>query len=162
MATGFRIGGLLFILPGAALLYFGLTGSGDARLALTIIGATFLPCGLVFFWIAKKVQGLGNARKLREHGGIAGKGTITSIVETRMRINYTNPVFRLGLLVEVPGWPPYQVEIREAVPCLSLGAIAPGRTLAVWVDPSDPQTVAVDFSMQPAGAPAGFGPSPAM
>jgi hypothetical protein len=151
MKTGYRIGGILFILTGAAFIVGGLMGPSAARMGLMITGIVFIPCGFLFFWVAKNVSGMGSAAKLRESGGIAGRATIMSIGETGMTLGNLNAVFNLGLLVEVPGRPPYQVAVRQAVPRIALGMVAPGAVVAVWVDPADPNKVAVDFSMAPAG-----------
>jgi hypothetical protein len=110
---------------------------------------------LVLVMVFKRLGGMSRTSKIRDKGGLPGQATILSIAETGMTINETNAVLRFGLAVQVQGRPQYQVEITQSVPRIAMGMVAPGRVVAVWVDPADQSKVAIDFSMVP---PAAAGP----
>jgi hypothetical protein len=152
MKMGFTIGAVVLGAVGAAMLVGAFTVGGFATTGLLSGGVTLIVVALVFFSVGKRVGGFSNPARMRQQG-IAGRGTIVSIAETGMTINSLNAVFRFGLAVEVPGRPPYQVEISQAVPRVALGMIAPGRVVAVWVDQVDPSKVAIDFSIPAPSAP---------
>jgi hypothetical protein len=53
------------------------------------------------------------------------------------------PVLEIDLLVSRDGQPPYPATVSQMIPNAQLGTVAPGATLAVKVDPSNPQTVLI-------------------
>jgi hypothetical protein len=83
------------------------------------------------------------------HTGLAGTATLTAVRDTGSRLDH-QPLVELDLLVMVPGRPPYPVTLRTVVPIMGMGAMQPGRALAVWVDPVQPQRVAVAWEQTPA------------
>jgi len=78
---------------------------------------------------------------------VVGTATVLGLASTSMYVN-NQPVAKVTLSVQLPGRAPYTVEKREVVPLLALGMITPGSSLAVAVDPTDPQKVVIDWSGQ--------------
>jgi hypothetical protein len=60
---------------------------------------------------------------------------------------------RIGLNVQIPGGQPYNVLIQQLVDPIRMGALQPGATSEVRVDPANPNNVVIDFSkpILPAG-----------
>lgn len=77
-------------------------------------------------------------------GGISGTGVITGMGQTGMMVNNL-PQLTFELQVQVPGQPPYQASVKQTVPHAVLGMLAPGRTVAVVVDPNKPSKVKLDL-----------------
>ena len=147
--------GVVFTIAG---IYFGYqmlqpaqpTGLGEidfGHTAAPILALTFLPMGLIFMGVGYYfVRSQGNQNKILQQG-IAGTATVLGLASTNMYIN-EQPVAKLTLSVQLPGRAPYTVERREVIPLLALGMIAPGKSLPVAVDPTDPQKVVIDWSGQ--------------
>lgn len=108
-------------------------------------------------------------------GGTPGTAVITGMGQTGMMVNNL-PQLTFELQVQLPGQLPYQADVRQTVPHAVLGMLAPGRTVAVVVDPNKPAKVKIDFqgtanlsavaavpgasSYAMAGAPAPVAPPP--
>lgn len=90
-----------------------------------------------------------NAAAELRYTGLAATATLTAARDTGSRLNH-QPLAELDLLVMVPGRPPYPVTLRTVVPVIGMGAMQPGRALAVWVDPAQPQRVVVAWEQTPA------------
>jgi hypothetical protein len=57
------------------------------------------------------------------------------------------PDYKLGLLVDpIGGGAPYEVEVKALVPRIFIPMIVPGARIGVFLDPTDPKKVAIDFS----------------
>jgi hypothetical protein len=77
--------------------------------------------------------------------GIPTTAVILGMGQTGLTIN-EQPQLTFTLQVQPPtGGAPYQVEIRQTVPMIALGMLAPGRTIAVRVSPTDPMKVRFDL-----------------
>lgn len=145
---------------GAVLLWTGLDSDGPERLGLTIAGVTVLVVGLSMFVAARYVARLDDTALLRD--GMPGTAQVVFTQDTGTIIANVNLVVRVGLRVSVLGQPPYDAETRwVARGRQQWGALQPGMTVAVKVDPGDPAKVAIDPTRPvvpgfgPAGMPAG-------
>ena len=78
--------------------------------------------------------------------GIDASATVTSARQTGAMINM-QPVVELQLtVIPASGLPPYPATVTQPVSQLSLAALGVGSTLAVKVDPEDPQSIWIDFT----------------
>jgi hypothetical protein len=138
VALGMTIGG-------GILLWKGLDSDGPERMGLIIAGATVLVVGLSMFVAARYVAGLDTSPLLRN--GIPGTAQVLYTQDTGVTVSNVNLVVRVGLRVSVPGQPTYDAESRwVAQGRQQWGALQPGMTVAVRVDPTDPRQVAIDTS----------------
>lgn len=145
MKAGFLFGGLVFVVCAAAMAVGAvLVDDTGARITLGILAVAFLATSTVFFWVAGKVGSIANLEALRENG-ILGQGTILKLRETGITVNETNAVLAFTVMVQHAGQAPYPVKFEQLVPRLAMGVIAPGRVVAVRVDPQNPDEVAIDF-----------------
>lgn len=135
--------GDVMLVSGVAALIWALTSDGDAALGVAIMGATFVCVGAGIAVAAFSVGRLDTSKLLRH--GTPGTARVLSTRDTGVIVNNVNLVVELGLLVTVPGRPPYEARVRHVLRGRTQwGAIQPGMTVAVKVDPSDPAKVAVD------------------
>jgi hypothetical protein len=75
---------------------------------------------------------------------------VTSAAQTGAMVNM-EPVIELALTVTpVSGLPPYPATIKQPISQLLLPMVGVGSKLAVKVDPSDPQSIWIDFATRPA------------
>jgi hypothetical protein len=77
--------------------------------------------------------------------GTPAAGTIKSFQDTGALVNF-NPQVIIELDVEADGQAPYSVQTSAAVPQTMLAQLTPGNKLAVRVDPSNPQNIAIDWA----------------
>lgn len=149
LAAGFLAGGLL--VPG---------GEGGLLLTAAILGVT----GLVLIVIGVRVaRGAADAERIARTG-IAGQATVTGLGQTGVSLN-DQPQVEIGLMVNVPGRPPYPATRKEFVPLIMLGRLGSGLPLPVKVDPLDPSRVIIDWASAgigaaPLGMQAGFAGMP--
>ncbi len=149
----FMIVGIILTVVGVFFLYqmlqpaaAGINGE-VANAANPILAITFLPMGIIFTLVGYYfVRSQGASNKILQQG-IPGTATIMGMASTNMYIN-EQPVAKLTLSIQLPGRAPYTVEKREVIPLLALGMMAPGRSLPVAVDPTDPQKIVIDWSGQ--------------
>jgi hypothetical protein len=143
--TVFIVLGGIFVLVGVPILLAGvvtlvllLAGTlqtVSVQPIFLILGTVFTAVGSVFL-----TKGLRTRRILRH--GIAGEGQILRFEQTGMRINH-QPVFRLYLLVTLPGQAPYEATAKRIISMGGAGQISPGNVISVRVDPSDRMRVIV-------------------
>jgi hypothetical protein len=82
--------------------------------------------------------------------GIDATATVTAAAQTGAMINM-EPVIELSLtVIPASGLPPYPATIRQPISQMLLPMVGVGSTLAVKVDPSDPQSIWIDFATRPA------------
>ena len=82
--------------------------------------------------------------------GIDATATVTSSAPTGSMIN-TEPVIEMSLtVIPASGLPPYTATIKQPITQLLLPLVRVGSRLAVKVDPSDPQSIWIDFAAEPA------------
>ena len=118
-------------------------------LTAAILGAT----GLILVAIGIRVRRSAQRTERILATGVDGSATITSVAQTGMSMN-DNPQVEVGLMVELPGRPPYAATRREFVPLILLARLIPGARLPVTVDPADPQGVLIDWSSGQPATPA--------
>lgn len=85
----------------------------------------------------------GEGRAMVE--GVAGTATVTSAQPTGAMINFA-PVYQLGLIVMMPGRPPFPATRSEVVPQLYLSRALPGQSVSVRVMADDPNDVFIDWA----------------
>lgn len=155
----FAFVGLGVDLVGMALVVAGVLVPGEARWGLIITGATLSFVGVVMFIIGRKVgRFLGVSPRLLSRG-VPATAVVEQTRQTGVIFN-TAPVlgFRLKVTHEARDYP---AEVQQAVPRRLVGAVLPGSSVAVRVDPADPTQVAIDWSQtptQPRVAPAPVAP----
>ncbi|MDF2442795.1 MAG: hypothetical protein JWR01_998 [Subtercola sp.] len=84
---------------------------------------------------------------------LAGRGLVgTALVRTMVGTSvgygsgaFSERVVAFGLEIDLPGHAPYAVQIQQTLPNLRAGAVLPGSTVLVRVDPSDERRVVIDF-----------------
>jgi hypothetical protein len=136
------IGTAVFELLLAAGFFFLGIAKGISGMTLTGSILGIVGIGLLLFGIASRKKA-AEAERIDETG-LAGSAQIVGMTQTGMYLN-NNPQIGLQLLVNVPGRNPYQTEVRQFVPLMLLGSLAPGGTLPVKVDQQDPSKVVIDW-----------------
>jgi len=97
---------------------------------------------LVFFVFVRRIMGAD--RRLLA-GGIAGTALVLGVRDTGVTINNVNAVLEARLQVTIPGQPPYETTAEVTLGRMSWGALQPGMTVAVKVDPGNHARVAIDW-----------------
>ncbi len=87
---------------------------------------------------------LGDSKTLES--GVPGTATVMSLEPTGMVINDLNYVCRIGLRVQLPAQPTYDVMIQQSVPVTAMARVGPGASVAVKVDPTDRTKAVIDWS----------------
>ena len=77
--------------------------------------------------------------------GIVAVATVTSIQQTGAMINFA-PACEIGLLVMVPGQPPFPVTRTEVVLPIHAARALPGQQLGVRVMADDPADLYIDWA----------------
>jgi len=77
--------------------------------------------------------------------GTPAKATIKSFQDTGTLVNF-NPQVVLDLSVAPDGKPAYDAQLTTSVPQVYLGQLQAGKTIGVKVDPSDPSSIAIDWT----------------
>jgi hypothetical protein len=111
--------------------------------ALTVAGL------VVFFFFARRI--LGADRRLIATG-VAGTALVLDVCDTGVTINHVNAVLEARLKVTIPGDAPYETTAEVTLGRMNWGALQPGMTVAVKVDPKNRARVAIDWN---GGASAG-------
>lgn len=93
-------------------------------------------------------------------GGVAGTAQIQSVQDTGVTINNVNMVVKLDLIVTIPGAPAYTAQTRTMLGRMNWGALRPGMTVNVKVDPKNPSRVAIDSLGSEGAAPLAAGEAP--
>ena len=89
--------------------------------------------------LAPRASGLAVAH------GVAASATITAVVATGAVLDLS-PVWRIDLLVVVPGRPPRPVTHVTAVPQTAVHRARPGASVAVRVMIDDPEDLYIDWA----------------
>ena len=118
--------------------------SGDARMAVLIVGLSIGVTGLVFVGIGTRVGQVSGLDKSLRANGVTGTATITSLGETGVTVN-GSPIIEFGLDVDTPAHAPYATTIRQRTPRLLLGGLLPGSSVAILADPTNREHVAIDW-----------------
>lgn len=115
--------------------------------AITVIGL------LVFFIFVRRIMGAD--RRILANG-IAGTALVLEVRDTGITINNVNAVLEARLQVTIPGRPPYETKAEVTLGRTSWGALQPGMTVAVRVDPANNARVAIDWRGAAQGGLAGL------
>ena len=135
------VGALLTLgaVAAGAMALLGPTGFSGSTMAmvlpLVIAGSTLLAVG---FYMSK--LDMGDVLK----GGVAGTAQIQSVQDTGVTINDVNMVVKLDLIVTIPGAPAYTAQTRAMLGRMNWGALRPGMTVNVKVDPKNPSRIAIE------------------
>jgi hypothetical protein len=79
-----------------------------------------------------------------ESGGVDATATING-ARTAGMVNF-DPLMDLDLTVMPDGMPPYPATVRQVVPQVELARLQSGTSVAVKVDPSDPNAIWIDLT----------------
>ena len=104
--------------------------------AVTIAGLA------VFFYFVRRIMG---ADRRLVASGIAGTALVLDVRDTGVTINHVNAVLEARLQVTIPGEAPYETTAEVTLGRMSWGALQPGMTVGVKVDPANPARVAIDW-----------------
>lgn len=139
--------GRLMIAAALACLALGVALDGDGRVAFLVIALTLGVTGLTFAFIGSRLGRVSSlSRRLRE-AGEGGTATVTSLDKTGVQVNGT-PVLVIGLDVDTPSHAPYSTTIRQRVPLFDAGSLRRGESVAVVVDRSDREHLAIDWDAE--------------
>jgi len=112
---------------------------------------------VVIFFVMRMTRGLsGGSVK----NGVTAQGTILRTWDTGTTIN-DNPVVGFALNVTPSTEPAFQVEMKQIVSRIQIGAFLPGATVEVMYDPADHKKVKIQSVLGMAGAPSAIGAAPA-
>ena len=153
--NAFSLAGLVMDGIGMALIIAGVVTGGQARWGLVITGAALSVAGAFMYLTGRKVGSFSGVTPRLLRTGLPARALVERMWETGVTIN-DSPVFGFGLQITREGQEAYSAEVQQAVPRMLVGAVLPGATLAVTLDPADPARVAIDWSAPPAPA-AGAG-----
>lgn len=93
-------------------------------------------------------RSLKDAQRLRDirERGIAVNARVVGLKETGGHVSH-NPWVALELEIERDE--PYRITTEALISTLAIPRIQPGCVIDVWIDPDDPQQVAIDESLSP-------------
>lgn len=136
------IGGLLAAasLGGAA---WGISQGSFFNSGEVVMTLSLVVSGVIMVMVGLYLRGVDNTAILAN--GVSATAQVQSVQDTGVTINNFNMVLKVGLLVTVPGAPAYTARTRVMLGRTSWGAIQPGMTVPVKVDPRDPSRVAIDL-----------------
>ncbi len=165
-STGKILGlfGIVFVLVSGGIMFVvwrltssvtgGVTRSRDPSAVMSIVGDTIVwtvvpivaitVAGLaVFFFVLRRI--IGADRRLLATG-IPATALVLDVRDTGVTINRVNAVLEARLQVTIPGEAPYETSAEVTLGRMSWGALQPGMTVAVKVDPNDRARAAIDWS----------------
>jgi hypothetical protein len=114
---------------------------------------------IVIFFVVRMTRGL-SAGSIKD--GVAAQATIVRTWDTGTTIN-DNPVVGFALNVTPSTEPAFQVEMKQIISRIQIGAFLPGATVQVMYNPNDHKKVKIQsvLGMPGAGAAQGMGAVPA-
>lgn len=127
---------------------------GDTILWTVIPIVAITAGGLIVFFVVMR-RFMGADRRLLA-SGIPGSALVLDVRDTGVTINHVNAVFEARLQVTIPGRAPYGATAEVTLGRMNWGALQPGMTVAVKVDPKNPSRVAIDWAGQRGGAMGGL------
>jgi hypothetical protein len=116
----------------------------------TAVFIVVLVCCISIFSIALTVGSIFLIRRLLGPNrqvlkqGVSGEATILQVGQTAVMVN-NQPQAVLKLEVRVPGWEPYETEIRMVIPIVNVPQFQPGAVFPVKVDPNNRNKVVLDI-----------------
>lgn len=84
-------------------------------------------------------------RRNPEIRGPAVAGTAKVLSVKQVGASEHQLTVRIGLRVEIPGHPPYDVAVERNINHIHVPRVQPGATVPVQVDPANPQKVRIEF-----------------
>ncbi len=120
-----------------------LSSVGDTMLWTVVPVIAITVGGLVVFFVF--VRRLMGADRRLIAGGIPATALVLEVRDTGVTINHVNAVLEARLQVTIPGQEPYETTAEVTLGRMSWGALQPGMTVAVKVDPKNPLRVAIDW-----------------
>jgi len=139
----FQVLGAIFLIGGIGLVVWGYTGDNVfVRSGAAMSGVTLAVVGAAFLVVARYMGGLDSSKTLAN--GIAGTAQVTSVQDTGVTINNLNAVIKASVMVDVEGRERYPAEVKFVLGRTQWGAIQPGMTIPVKVDPADARKVVFD------------------
>jgi hypothetical protein len=120
----------------------------------TIVPIVVITAGglIVFFVLMRRFMG-ADRRLLAT--GIPGSALVLDVRDTGVTINHVNAVLEARLQVTIPGRAPYEASAEVTLGRMSWGALQPGMTVPVKVDPANPARVAIDWAGRRGGVQLG-------
>lgn len=144
MGNIFGIAGWLMLAGAIGLAAWGLGTGSMPWVAVLPVALPLIITGIIFVLTGRYVGGLDTGATIAN--GVPGTAQIMTVQDTGVTINSVNMVVKVGLLVTIPGAPSYTAEARTVLSGrTSWGALTPGMTVPVKVDPNDPSKVAIDM-----------------
>jgi hypothetical protein len=114
----------------------------ELGIAITVISIVFSVVVIIF--VFKMVSGtMGDKATLQN--GVPGTAIVMSLTPTGTVINDLYYVCNIGLRVQGPGQPPYDVIIKQSVPITAMARVNPGATIGVKIDPTEATKVVIDW-----------------
>lgn len=139
------IGALFLVFAALCLFGAALMASRDAgrgALGPLAFGLFWLALGGGMFYGGLRYGRAGRRDRQLRQRGLRARATVVSYRQSHLVLD-GNPKFELVLGVEVPGRPPYVVRQSDWV--ARPGVVTTGAELPVFVDPSNPNDVMVDW-----------------
>jgi hypothetical protein len=147
----FLLGGLLAV--GA--IVFLIRENVFASIGLGIGAIAFFLVGIIMFGVSWLIRTRTLSGKRVLATGLPATAVIKSVSDAGVTLQFgMYAIFDFDLEVHPEGASPYWVSCRSLVPRTAFGTVGIGKTVAVRVDPQDPNLVAIDWSMavpQPSG-----------
>lgn len=148
LLNAFSAMGRILVMATVACVSGAIVFHGDTRVALFVVALSLGVTGLVFIGVGSRLGRVSTLDRMLRARGVSGLGTVTSLGETGVRINGV-PVIEFGLFVDSAVHAPYSATIRQRLPHLSAGLFLPGTVVAVRVDPTDREHLAIDWDTDP-------------
>ncbi len=127
-------------------------------IAVAITLATLAVVGGLIFYARRAVRGMMQGDQKLLTYGLPGTGLVLAVRDTGTTINNIYAVIEVRLRVSLPGRADYEAAARTMLGRLNFGAIQPGMTLNLRVDPANPLKVEIDRAA-PAAQPPGAAPA---
>jgi hypothetical protein len=113
-------------------------------LTVAILVGTLVFTVVIIVVVFKFAAGtMGDKKTLQS--GVPGSAMVMSLEPTGTIINDMYYVCRIGLRVQLPAQPSYDVMIQQSVPITAMARVNPGSSVGVKVDPTDNTKVVIDW-----------------
>ncbi len=110
---------------------------------LIVLVLVLLTVGFIVFIYKLVASSMGDRKTLDT--GVPGSAIVMSLDPTGTVINDLYYVCRIGLRVQLPARPSYDVMIKQSVPITAMAFVGAGGNVAVKVDPTDETKVVIDW-----------------
>ena len=118
------------------------------------MGGGFAVAGLVTLLAARR---LWDAAPAKVRDGVAGYAQVHAVHDTGVTIRGTQLVVKLDVTASAPGIAPYPAAVTVKLGRPQWGAIQPGMSVPVLIDPNDHRQVAYDYDRPAQAAATGSG-----